>query len=135
MNAEVPAGPLRRLLKGSLARAAHTCLTATRHRGTIDTVADAGLKCWADTAYQGVGRPIRVRRRGRRLKRWQCRHHTAHARSAVAAKARCRTNCITWSSKLRFPPSRVIVLEGKPPPARQSVRRKDCIAIEPLAAT
>ncbi|MFE4335659.1 hypothetical protein ACFRQM_41625 [Streptomyces sp. NPDC056831] len=38
------------------------------------------LKCWADKAYQGAGRPIRVPFRGRRLKRWKRRHNSTHAK-------------------------------------------------------
>ncbi|MFJ7416913.1 hypothetical protein ACIQWZ_39915, partial [Streptomyces sp. NPDC098077] len=66
------------------------------------------LKCWADTAYQGAGRPVRVPFRGRR-KRWKRRHSTTHVKirclgeRAMAIikgwrllrKLRCSTNRIT----------------------------------------
>lgn len=66
-------------------------------------------KCWADKAYQGSGRPVRVPFRGCRLQRWKRRHNTTHAKircvgeRAVAAlkgrrllrKLRCGINRIT----------------------------------------
>ncbi|WP_405680721.1 MULTISPECIES: hypothetical protein [unclassified Streptomyces] len=42
-------------------------------------MAESGIRCWADNAYQGAGRHIRVPFRGRRLKRWKRRHNTTHA--------------------------------------------------------
>ncbi|MFF4550784.1 transposase family protein [Streptomyces sp. NPDC001406] len=83
--------------------------TAARTHGIIDALAHAGLKCWADKAYQGAGRLVRVPFRGRRLKRWKRRHNTTHAKircvgeQAMAAlkgwrllrKLRCSTNRIT----------------------------------------
>lgn len=44
-------------------------LTAARSNGIVDARAAEGLKCWADKAYQGAGRHIRVPFRGSRLKR------------------------------------------------------------------
>lgn len=38
------------------------------------------MKCWADKAYQGAGRHIRVPFRGRRLKRWERRRNSSHAK-------------------------------------------------------
>lgn len=69
----------------------------------------AGLKCWADKAYQSAGGPIRVPFRSYRLKRWQRRHNSTHAKirclgeQAMATlkgwrllrKLRCSTNRIT----------------------------------------
>ncbi|MFE6766937.1 transposase family protein, partial [Streptomyces sp. NPDC057689] len=69
----------------------------------------AGLKCWADKAYQGAGHPVRVPFRGRRLRQWKRRHNSSHARirclveQAMAVlkswrllrKLRCSTNRIT----------------------------------------
>jgi hypothetical protein len=55
-------------------------LTAARQHGIIEALTDAGLKCWADKAYQGVGGPVRVPVRGRRLKKWKRRHNTTHAK-------------------------------------------------------
>ena len=68
-----------------------------------------GLKYWADKAYQGAGRHIRVPFRGRRLQRWKRRHSTTNAKiqcigeQAMAVlkgwrllrKLRCSTNRIT----------------------------------------
>lgn len=70
---------------------------------------DAGLRCWADKAYQGAGDLVRVPFRGRPLKRWKRRHTTTHAKircvgeQAMAVlkgwrplrKLRCSTNRIT----------------------------------------
>ncbi|MFI0981998.1 transposase family protein [Streptomyces sp. NPDC021093] len=55
-------------------------LTAAREHGIIEALIDAHLKRWADKAYQGVGGPVRVPFRGRRLKGWKRRHDTAHAK-------------------------------------------------------
>ncbi|MFD3532387.1 transposase family protein, partial [Streptomyces sp. NPDC058661] len=84
-------------------------LTAARKHGMVDALAAADLKCWADRAYQGAGRPVRVPFRGRRPKRWQRRHNSTHAKirrvgeQAIATlkgwrllrKLRCGTNRIT----------------------------------------
>jgi hypothetical protein len=110
MNVQVLTDPLGRLLWASSALPGSTHdLTAERQHGIIETLADAGLKCWADKAYQGAGGPVRVPFRGRRLKRWKRRHNTTHAKirclgeRAMATikgwrllrKLRCSTNRIT----------------------------------------
>lgn len=46
----------------------------------IEALTEAGLRCWADKAYQGAGGSVRVPFRGRRLKRWERRHNTTHAK-------------------------------------------------------
>jgi len=83
--------------------------TAAREHGIIETLTDAGLRCWADKAYQGVGGTVRVPFRGRRLKKGKRRHNTTHARirclgeQAMATlksrrlprKLRCGTNRLT----------------------------------------
>ncbi|MBO3675711.1 transposase family protein [Streptomyces sp. NEAU-YJ-81] len=110
MNIQVLADPFGRLLWASpaLPGSAHD-LTAARHHGIIDALTEAGLKCWADKAYQGAGGPVRVPFRGRRLKGWKRRHNTSHAKircvgeRAMATlkdwrllrKLRCSTNRIT----------------------------------------
>ena len=69
MNVQVLTDPFRRLLWASPALPGSTHdLTAARHHGIIDALTEAGLKCWADKAYQGAGGPVRVPFRGRRLK-------------------------------------------------------------------
>ncbi|MFE1522150.1 transposase family protein, partial [[Kitasatospora] papulosa] len=82
---------------------------AARHHGIIRALANAGLKCWADKAYQGAGGPVRVPFRGRRIKLWKRRHNATHAKircvgeQATATlkgwcllrKIRCSTNRIT----------------------------------------
>ncbi|MEU5485575.1 transposase family protein [Streptomyces mirabilis] len=110
MNIQVLTDPFGRLLWASPALPGSTHdLTAARTHGIVDALAEAGIKCWADKAYQGAGRHVRVPFRGRRLKRWQRRHNTTHAKircvgeQAMATikgwrllrKLRCSTNRIT----------------------------------------
>ncbi|MGW2339087.1 transposase family protein [Streptomyces sp. NPDC001661] len=110
MNIQVLSDPFGRLLWASpaLPGATHD-LTAAREHGIVDALAAAGLKCWADKAYQGAARNNRVPFKGRRRKRWQRRHNTTHAKircvgeQAMATlknwrllrKLRCSTNRIT----------------------------------------
>ncbi|MEU0399325.1 transposase family protein [Streptomyces sp. NPDC006197] len=51
-----------------------------RTHGIVEALAAAELKCWAGKAYQGAGRPVPVPFRCRRLKRWQRRHSSTHAK-------------------------------------------------------
>ncbi|MFJ9434919.1 transposase family protein [Streptomyces sp. NPDC101490] len=110
MNVQVLTDPFGRLLWASPALPGSTHdLTAARQHGIIEALADAGLKCWADKAYQGAGGTVRVPFRGRRLKRWKRRHNSTHAKirclgeQAMATlkawrllrKIRCSTNRIT----------------------------------------
>ena len=110
INVQVLTDPFGRLLWASSALPGSTHdLTAARQHGIIGALADAGLKCWADKAYQGAGGSVRVPFRGRRLKRWKRRHNTTHAKirclgeQAMATlkgwrllrKLRCSTNRIT----------------------------------------
>ncbi len=110
MNVQVLTNPFGRLLWASpaLPGATHD-LTAAREHGIVNALAVAGLTTYADKAYQGAGRPVRVPFRGHRLKRWQRRHNTTHAKircvgeQAMATlkgwrllrKLRCSTNRIT----------------------------------------
>ncbi|EDY43162.1 IS5/IS1182 family transposase [Streptomyces sp. SPB074] len=106
MNVQVLADPFGRLLWASPALPGSTHdLTAARIHGIVDV----DLKAYADKAYQGAGRSVRVSFRGRRLKRWQRRHNSTHAKirglgeQAMATlkgwrllrKLRCSTNRIT----------------------------------------
>ncbi|MFB4420836.1 transposase family protein [Streptomyces sp. QL37] len=110
MNVQVLTDPFGRLLWASPALPGCTHdLTAARTHGIIDALAGAGLKCWADKAYQGAGSHVRVPFRGRRLERWKRRHNSSHAKirclveQAMAVlkcwrllrKLRCSTNRIT----------------------------------------
>ncbi|MFF8035166.1 transposase family protein [Streptomyces sp. NPDC016626] len=110
MNVQVLTDPFGRLLRASPALPGSTHdLTATRQHGIVEVLTEAGLKCWADKAYQGAGGPVRVPFRGRRPKRWKRRHNTTHAKihclgeQAMATlegwrllrKLRCSTNRIT----------------------------------------
>ncbi|MBK6043503.1 transposase family protein [Streptomyces sp. MBT55] len=110
MNVQVLTDPFGELLWASAALPGSTHdLTAARSHGILDALAAAGLKCWADKAYQGAGQHIRVPFRGRRLKRWKRRHNSSHAKircvgeQAMAVlkgwrllrKLRCSTDRIT----------------------------------------
>jgi hypothetical protein len=110
MNVQVLTDPFGRLLWASPALPGSTHdLTAARQHGITEALAGAGLKCWADKAYQGAGGTIRVPFRGRRLKRWKRQHNSSHAKirclgeQAMATlkgwrllrKLRCSTNRIT----------------------------------------
>ncbi|MFI2188617.1 transposase family protein [Streptomyces sioyaensis] len=110
MNVQVLTDPFGRLLWASPALPGTTHdLTAARSHGIIDALAAAGLKCWADKAYQGAGHLVRVPFRGRQLKGWRRRHNGTHAKirclgeQAMATlkgwrllrKLRCSTNRIT----------------------------------------
>lgn len=65
-NVQVLADPHGRLLCASsaLPGAVHG-IRAARTHGVIDSLADAGLPCWADKGYQGAGGTVRVPFRGR----------------------------------------------------------------------
>ncbi|XUL93954.1 transposase family protein [Streptomyces galilaeus] len=110
MNVQVLTDPFGRLLWASPALPGSTHdLTAARAHGIIEALTEAGLKCWADKAYQGAGGAVRVPFRGRHLKKWKRRHNTTHAKircvgeQAMATlkgwrllrKLRCSTNRIT----------------------------------------
>lgn len=110
MSVQVLTDPFGRLLWAPPALPGSTHdLTVARTHGIVEALAEAGLKCWADKAYQGTGGSIRVPFRGRHLKRWQRRHNSTHAKirclgeQAVATlkgwrllrKLRCSTNRIT----------------------------------------
>ncbi len=70
MNVQVLTDPFGRLLWVSPALPGSTHdLTAARHHGIVEALAEASLRCWADKAYQGAGNLVRVPFRGRRLKR------------------------------------------------------------------
>lgn len=107
VNVQVLTDSFGRLLWASPALPGSTHdVTAARQHENIDALAAVGLKCRADKAYQGAGRPVRVPFRGRRLKRWKRRHNTTHAKircvgeQAMATlkgwrllrKLRCSTN-------------------------------------------
>jgi hypothetical protein len=79
MNVQVLTDPFGRLLWASPALPGSTHdLTAARQHGIVEALATAGLKCWADKAYQEAAGTIRVPFRGRRPKRWKRRHNSSH---------------------------------------------------------
>lgn len=112
MNVQVLTDPFGRLLWASpaLPGAVHD-IKAARTHGILDTLAKAGLACFADKGYQGAGGTVRVPFRGkhRDLSAGQQAVNVAHARiravgeQAMATlkgwrllrKLRCSTNCIT----------------------------------------
>jgi hypothetical protein len=61
MNVQVLTDPVGRLLWASpaLPGAVHD-IKAARTHGVIDALAEAGVKCWADKGYRGVGGTIRA---------------------------------------------------------------------------
>lgn len=111
MDVQILTDPFGRLLWASpaLPGSVHHDLTAARQYGINEALTEAGLRCWADKAYQGAGGPVRVPFRVWRLKMWKRRHNTTHAKirflceQAMATvkgwrllrKLRCSTNRIT----------------------------------------
>ncbi|MGW4725386.1 transposase family protein [Streptomyces sp. NPDC004291] len=87
MNVQILTDPFGRLLRVSPALPGSTHdLTAARHHGIVEALAEADLRCWADKAYQGADNLVRVPFRGRRLKRWKRRHNTTHAKIRCLGK-------------------------------------------------
>lgn len=83
------------------------CYSAREH-GVIDALVDADLKCWADKVYQGAARNVRVPFKGRRLKRWQRRHNTTHAKiRCVGEQAMATLKCRRLLRKLRCSTNRI----------------------------
>lgn len=81
MNVQVLADPAGRLIWASdaLPGATHD-LTAARTHDIPAALTAAGIKCWADKAYQGASSSIRVPFRGRNLRVWRQRHNRDHAK-------------------------------------------------------
>jgi hypothetical protein len=83
MNVQVQADPAGRLLWASpaLPGAVHV-LRAAREHGILESLAEAGIRCWADKGYQGAGGTVRVPYRGRweKLSAGQQGVNRAHAK-------------------------------------------------------
>jgi len=110
MNVQVLTGPFGRLLWASPALPGSTHdLTAARHHGITEALAEADLKCRADKAYQEAGGPVRVPFHGRSLKRWT-RHHNTTRPDPLPRRTR------PW------PPSRGGTSCGNPTAARTGSR-------------
>ncbi|WP_327418357.1 transposase family protein [Streptomyces sp. NBC_01233] len=109
MNVQVLTDPFGRLLWASPALPGSTHdLTAARTHEIVDALAAAGVKCWADKAYQGAGRHIRVPFRSRRLKRWKRRHNSSHAKiRCVGEQAMAVLKGWRLLRKLRCSPNRI----------------------------
>ncbi|MEW2094529.1 transposase family protein, partial [Streptomyces sp. NPDC007168] len=81
MNVQVLADPAGRLIWASDALlGANHDLTAARAHGIPAALAEGGIKCWADKAYQGAGLAIRVPYRGKPPRGWRRRHNRDHAK-------------------------------------------------------
>jgi hypothetical protein len=111
MNVQVLTDPFGRLLWASPALPGSTHdLTAARTHGIVDALAEAGLACWADKAYQGAGGTVRVPFRGRwdRLSAGQCAANAAHARIRALGEQAMAT-LKTWRllRKLRCSTARI----------------------------
>lgn len=90
--------------------AADTPYYSGKHKchGIIDALTEADVKCWADKAYQGAGRPVRVPFRGRRLKRWQRRHNSTHAKiRCIGEQAMATFKSWRLPRKLRYSTNRI----------------------------
>ncbi|MFJ5074912.1 transposase family protein [Streptomyces sp. NPDC088553] len=110
MNIQALTDPFGRLLWAlpALSGSARD-LTAARAHGVVGTLAAADLKCWADRAHQGASRPARVPSRGRRLKRWQRWHNSAHAKvRCIGEQAMITLKGWLLLSKLRCSAARII---------------------------
>src|SRR5512142_3056004 len=83
MNIQVLADPAGRLLWASpaLPSAVYDIRAACTH-GLLDTLAETGLRCWADKGYQGAPSPVQVPYRGcwERLSAGQQTVNRAHAK-------------------------------------------------------
>ncbi|MET4674523.1 hypothetical protein ABID94_007450 [Streptomyces sp. PvR018] len=137
MNVQVLTDPVGRLLWASPALPGSTHdLTAARQHGIIDALAAAGLKSWADKAYQGAGRPVRVPFRGRHLKQWKRRHNTTHAKICCLGEQAMATlkgwrNVMGQVCRRGISLGRLEVPDPRPPLRRDT--RRDERAITELA--
>lgn len=85
MNVQVMTDPMGRLLWASPALpGAVPDIQAAREHGTVDALAEAGIKCWADKGYQGAGGTVRLPYRGR----WNSLSAGQHAFNRSHAKIR-----------------------------------------------
>ncbi|MFJ6017555.1 transposase family protein [Streptomyces sp. NPDC092952] len=112
MNVQVLTDPFGRLLRAPPALPGFTHdLTAARTHGIVDALTDADLKRWADKAYQSAGSSIRVPFRGRRLKRWQRRHNSTHAKiRCLGEQAMATLNGWRLLRKLRCSTTRITAI-------------------------
>ena len=111
MNVQVIADPIGRLLWASTALpgAVHDIKAARTHE-IIDALAEAGVRCWADKAYQGAGGTVRVPCHGRwaRLSSSQRADYISHARiRAVGDQAMATLKSWRLLRKLRCSTTRI----------------------------
>ncbi|MFD3589505.1 IS5 family transposase [Streptomyces sp. NPDC058683] len=114
MNVQVLADPAGRLLWASpaLPGAVHD-LRAAREHGILDSLSEAGIRCWADKGYQGAGETVRVPYRGRweKLSAGQQSVNRAHAKIRALGEQAMAT-LKTWRllRKLRCSTTRITSL-------------------------
>ncbi|MGW5410101.1 IS5 family transposase [Actinomadura geliboluensis] len=114
MNVQVLADPAGRLLWASpaLPGAVHD-VRAAREHGIIDALAETGITCWADKAYQGAGGTVRVPYRGRweTLSDGQRAVNRSHAKiRALVEQAVATLKAWRLLRKLRCSPTRITSL-------------------------
>ncbi|MBL1086577.1 transposase [Streptomyces actinomycinicus] len=111
VNVQVVADPLGRLLRASpaMAGAVHD-VRAAREHGIVDTLAAAGVPCWADKAYRGAGGTVRTPCWGRweTLSAGQQAVNRSHAKIRALAE-RAVATLKTWRllRKLRCSTTRI----------------------------
>ena len=110
MNVQILADPARRPLWASpaLPGAVHDVCVAREH-GIIDALAETGITCWADKAYQGAGSTVRIPYRGpgEKLSEGQQAANRSHARiRALAEQAVAALKSWHVPRKLRCSPTR-----------------------------
>lgn len=88
-------------------------LRAAREHGILDSLAEAGIRCWADKGYQGAGGTVRVPYRGRweKLSAGQQAVNRAHAKIRALGEQAMAT-LKTWRllRKLRCSTTRITSL-------------------------
>ncbi|MGW1659277.1 transposase family protein [Streptomyces atratus] len=83
-------------------------LTAAGIHGIPAALATAGVKCWADKAYQGAGPSIRVPLCGKHLRGWRRRHNRDHAKiRSLDERAMATLKCWRLLRKLRCSTPRI----------------------------
>ncbi|WP_344386316.1 transposase family protein [Streptomyces thermolineatus] len=114
MNVQLIADPFGNLLWASAALpgAVHD-IKAARTHGVIEALAEAGIRCWADRAYQGAGGTVRVPYRGRwnKLSAGQRAVNVSHAKiRAVGEQAVATLKSWRLLRKLRCSTTRITTL-------------------------
>ncbi len=114
MNVQVLADPFGRLLWASpaLPGAVHD-VRAAREHGIVDALTEAGIKCWADKGYRGVGGTVRILCWGRweTLSAGQKAVNRSHAKIRALVERAIATRKSWWLlRKLRCSTTRITKL-------------------------